>query len=69
MTKSFLSTFHVHYILSPFLLSQITELSFRQRRVLIINRSHLLYPNSLRHQELKELLERPEVGRPYPELD
>ncbi|GFQ94638.1 hypothetical protein TNCT_450921 [Trichonephila clavata] len=47
---------------------QITDLSFRQRKVLIITRNHLLFPQSHKHQELKELLERPEVHG-LPELE
>ncbi|GFX67425.1 hypothetical protein TNCV_178291 [Trichonephila clavipes] len=47
---------------------QITDLSFRQRKVLIITRNHLLYPQSHKHQELKELLEMPEVHG-LPELE
>ncbi|CAL1292192.1 unnamed protein product [Larinioides sclopetarius] len=48
---------------------QIAELSFRQRKVLIITRGRLLYPEVCRQQELKALLERPDMDRKCRELE
>ncbi|GBM69084.1 hypothetical protein AVEN_268307-1, partial [Araneus ventricosus] len=47
----------------------IAELSFRQRKVLIITRGRLLYPEVYQQQELKAFLERPDMDRKCRELD
>ncbi|GIY12878.1 uncharacterized protein CDAR_533111 [Caerostris darwini] len=48
---------------------QIEELSFRQRKTLIITRGRLVYPITYQLQELKALLERPDLSKPCREIN
>ncbi|GIY95963.1 hypothetical protein CEXT_256061, partial [Caerostris extrusa] len=48
---------------------QIEELSFRQRKTLIITRGRLVYPITYQLQELKALLGRPDLSKPCREIN